>query len=109
MIVRLLELDQLSPNKFPPDKSCAWLHMATPCYLDLASGMIHVDDDFELVGWCRNMHSHVMYGREGQIGIMLFNDEADEVWQHYPLFDDADIEAAKFETKRNPFKSWNNE
>ena len=105
MRVRLLDLPELSPNAFQPDNGCNWLHVPAPCHLDIANGVIRVDDDYELVGWCRNMHPHLMHGREGQIGIMLFNDEIENLWQHYPLFNTDDFEAARFDTKRRPLEA----
>lgn len=102
MLVKLKDLPEVSPNKFQPDNSVLSLHVGTPCYRDLATGRIHVEEDFTLIGWCRNMHPRFMTNREGQIGLLLFCEDVGECWQHYPLFDLDDYEAAIFSTKRQP-------
>ena len=105
MIVRFVDLPELSPMAFQPDKGVGYLRIPTPCWLDLASGLINVDDDFYLVGRCTKMHEHVSHGREGQVGIMLFCEEYGEVWEHYPLWDEDEREAANFSTKRGLLES----
>lgn len=100
MIVRFRDLPELSPAHFRLVNSVYSCHIPGPAHLDLASGLIKVDDDFWLVGWCGKIDPHLMYGREGQIGLMFFSKDDGEVWEHYPLFDDDDRAAAKFDTKR---------
>ena len=97
MRVRLIDLEEVSPNKFQPDEHVLSVHCGTPAYRDSANDTIKVDDEFYLVGWCRNMHARNMFGREGQIGLLLFSDEFGTVWQHYPIYDDYD--SHNFEVK----------
>lgn len=95
-MTRLRDIPELSPSEFSFENSVLHCGVPTPCYRDTASGKIVIEGGFRLVGWCRNMPEHLMHGREGQIGLMLFSEEDGQVWEHYPLFDDDSRDAAVF-------------
>jgi len=94
MLVRLRDVPQLPKRKFHYRNSCAYLMSMTPCNLDTATGRLFVDRDFQLIGWCANPPSEIMRGRDGQIVMMFANDDDGEMWQHYPLFDQDERDAA---------------
>ena len=35
------------------------------------------------------MPRELMHGREGQIGLMLWCQEYDDIWEHFPLVEDS--------------------
>lgn len=107
-LVRLRDVPELSPNEFLLENSIASLGIWMPIHLDLASGRIHVEPGFRVIGWCRKMPQHLMRGREGQIAVMLFHKLEGEVWLHYPLRnDDDDYDSAIFEHRSKSRCAWN--
>lgn len=83
-LVRLLDLEKLSPARFSYENSVLANRLPTPCYLDIAARQPVVEAGYELVGWADNIDQRLMRDREGQIALMLFHPEYGEVWQHYP-------------------------
>lgn len=97
-MIRFRDLPKLSPSEFGLDNMIRTNH-ATPCYLDTASGRIVVERPWRVTGWSDQVDERLMYGREGQVCLMLFHPEHGEFWEHYPLFDEEDRDRAVFEAK----------
>jgi hypothetical protein len=102
MLVRLRDIPQLPKRSFSWRNSCRTAGVPAPCHLDLSSGRLKVDAEFQITGWCDNPDEQLMHGREGQIVLMFFHPEYGEIWEHYPLFDEDEREAAIFECTLPP-------
>lgn len=89
----LAEIDKLPASRFRYDNSVRYLRLSTPAYWDTAAGRIVVGEPYSVVGWCEKMPSELMYGREGQFGLMMWSEEYGDVWEHFPMLEDdpADI------------------
>jgi hypothetical protein len=72
------------------------MRLDTPVYKDVASNTITIGKPWKLLGWCDNLDGSLMHGREGQIALLIWHPVEGEAWQHYPLFDEDDRQAAKF-------------
>ena len=105
MLIRLRDVPQLPRRRFRYDNGCQYLRVATPCHLDTATGYMLVDRYYHLTGWCDSPPKELMHNREGQIALMFFSAEDGDVWQHYPLFDKDDRDAAILDCKEVPMIS----
>ena len=94
--MRLKDIPKLSPNSFTWE-NMARRNVASPCRLDSATGRIVITSPWVLVGWGENIDDRLMHGREGQIVLMFHHPEHNELWEHYPLFDQEDRDGAVFE------------
>jgi len=104
ILVRLRDVPKLPKRSFRYDNGCQYLMTPTPCHLDTATGRLKVDPNYHLVGWCERPPPELMHGRQGQILLMFFNSEEGEIWQHYPLFDKDERDAAVIECTLALFK-----
>ena len=93
---RLKDLPKLSPTKFTPNNSCGVMRVVPPAHWDVASGNIVVEKECALVGWTDCADDALMIGREDQILLMLWSPRWGEIWEHYPLCDEEEREAAVF-------------
>ena len=93
---RFRDLAKLPRHRFRYDNQVRAMRLATPVYKDIASDTITVERPWEVLGWCDRLDGHLMHGREGQIALMMWHPEEGEAWEHYPLFDEDDRDAAKF-------------
>lgn len=99
-IVRLYDVPKLPYYRFTGENSVRYNRIASPVYLDLPTGYIVIDKGFKLIGWCDSISEYFMYDREGQIVIMIYDEEyGEEIWEHFPLIDADEREDAKFYLK----------
>lgn len=90
-MLRITNIPVLSPNEFSIDNSVLYLGIPQPCHLDWHSGKVIIDKGYSIVGYCAKMHDWLMHNRSGQIGIMLLGADGNEVWQHYPYYEDLEF------------------
>jgi hypothetical protein len=96
--VKLIDIPKLSPNAFTHRNSFSSCLTPTCLRLDFETGLVHVGPEWQITGWSAKLPQHLMFGREGQIAVMLFCKEDGELWQHYPAYEETRDELV-FETK----------
>ena len=94
--LRFRDLPRLPGHSFRYDNHVRTMGVATPAYLDGATDTITVTKPWTVIGWSDRVDERLMVGRDGQIGLMMFHPEEGEAWEHYPLFDEDDRDAAIF-------------
>jgi hypothetical protein len=94
--LRFRDLERLHGSRFRYDNQIRSMRLSTPAYRDTASGTITVEKPWQLIGWCDQVDGNLMHGREGQIALMMWHPEEGEAWEHYPLYDQDDRDAAIF-------------
>lgn len=93
---RFADLPQCAPHRFRYDNSVRYLRLAPLVRLETSSGEIVVDPPVRLVGWSDRLDAALMRDRDGQIALLFWHPEHEEVWEHYPLFVSDDRDAAVF-------------
>jgi hypothetical protein len=86
-IMTFSELFRLPSHKFRYDNMVRYLKISIQCrYRD--ENTIVVSKPWEIIGWSDKIEPNLMIGREGQVGIMYWNPEEGEAWEHWPIFEE---------------------
>lgn len=103
--IKLRDLPKLSPSQFRYDNSIGYLRIPPPAIWDTANGVIRLDSKFALVGWSDYLPEELLrknYFDANQIGLMVFSERYGEVWEHYPWYEEEDLDEFRFECSRQP-------
>ena len=103
--VRLRELPKLPSHQFRYDNSIGYQRIPPPAFWDTANGVILVDKGFALVGWCDRLPPKLLrksHEDANQIGLMMFCERYGEVWEHYPWYEQEDLDEFRFQCSRPP-------
>lgn len=91
-------IPEIESNRFHYDNSIRWLRLAPPAWLDTASGKIHIDKPWILLGWSRKLRESLTLNREGQLALLFFHPEYGEAWEHYPWYpEDGELTTDEFQ------------
>lgn len=95
MQILLKDIPQLSKRRFTHENHCTQHGYPGPCHFDTATGRLRVEYGWHITGWCASPPDELCPGfRKGQITMMFFHAENGEMWQHYPLYDEDERDAA---------------
>lgn len=100
MIVVLKDLPVLPSTMFRYDNSISWNRIAPPAFWDTAAGLIRIDSKYRIEGWCRWLPDGVLRSSQKKnetIGLMLFSAKTGSVWEHYPYYEEEDLDEMKFQ------------
>ena len=99
-LIQFRDLEKVASHRFRGNNSVNALRIGTPVWLDFANGWIKVDPEFRLLGWSDKLEPGLMINRKGQIGLLLWHPDYGECWEHYPLCDEGDMDAAVFKVSQ---------
>lgn len=100
MRVRLLDLPIIPAIRFRYDNSVCWHRIPPPAFWDTANGIIRLEPEFSLVGYCLRLPDAVLRASQvadEQLGLMMFSQRYGEIWEHYPWYDDDCLRSMVFE------------